>query len=156
MMFVKYIFDTGVLVDLKRHYFSDVFVSLMRNVEGLISSGSIISSSEVYKELSQREDEALDFAKRHRGIFLQPTIDEMRTIIEINEKHPELVKVKNLMSGRPVADPFVIAQARHNNATLITQETFKPNSHNIPNVCNDLNISCTNLRGFFELEDWKW
>lgn len=46
----KYVIDTGPIIDLKGYY-SEVFVSLWENIDGLIRQGEIISTKEVYREL---------------------------------------------------------------------------------------------------------
>jgi len=52
----KYIFDTGPFIDLK-NYPRDVFTSLWENFKQMISEGEILSSSEVFRELEDYDDE---------------------------------------------------------------------------------------------------
>jgi len=152
---IKYIIDSGPIIDLK-HYYEDVFVSLWDKFERLIEHGSIISSSEVLRELQQRDDEASAIALKYKHIFQKPLIEEQKYVKEILSNHSELVRFKNIVGGAPVADPFIIAQAIVNNAILITTEKFKQNAHNIPNICKEYGVTFLNLKDFFKLEDWKF
>ena len=116
---VKYIFDSGPIIDFK-HYYEDVFISLWDRFEALIENGLIISSVEVYRELQQRDDDAAAIAGKYKRIFLKPTIEEQQYVKEILVKHSELIRFKNIAGGAPVADPFIIAQAIANGAWLVT------------------------------------
>lgn len=152
---VKYIFDSGPIIDFK-HYYEDVFVSLWDRFEDLIENGSIISSIEVFRELQQRDDDAAAIANKYKHIFLRPHIEEQKYVREILTNHSELIKFKNIAGGAPVADPFIIAQAIVNNATLITTEKFKPNAHNVPNICKEYGVNFLTLKDFFKQEDWRF
>lgn len=152
---VKYIFDSGPIIDFK-HYYEDVFISLWDRFEELIENGKILSSIEVYRELKQRDDDAAAIANKYKSIFLKPLIEEQQYVKEILIKHSELIRFKNIAGGAPVADPFIIAQAIVNKATLVTTEKFKPNAHNVPNICKEYGINVLNLKEFFIKENWKF
>ena len=38
-------------------------------------------------------------------------------------------------AGTPVADPFIIAKAKANGLSVVTQEVYRENAHKIPNIC---------------------
>ncbi len=151
----KYVIDSGPIIELKSYY-TDVFVTLWENFDKLIRQGDIISNSEVYREIQRRDDDAKGIADRYKFIFKKPEVEELKYVQEILQKHKELIRVKNILGGLPVADPFVIAQAIVNKSILITSETFKPNSHNIPNICKEYGVQCIGLKEFFQLEDWTF
>jgi hypothetical protein len=151
----KYVIDTGPIIDLK-DYYSDVFVTLWENIDYLMRQGEIISTSEVYRELKKRDDDASAIADKYKAIFLKPTFEEQLYVKEILQKHKELIKFKNITSGLPVADPFVIALAICNGSILITSELYKVNSHNIPNICKEYHVECISLKEFFQKEGWKF
>jgi hypothetical protein len=67
-----------------------------------------------------------------------------------------LIEKKKILSGKPVADPFLVAKAKIEEATLVTQEMFKKDAAKIPNVCKHFDIPCTNLEGFMEKEGWQF
>ncbi|MFW6232871.1 MAG: DUF4411 family protein [Bacteroidota bacterium] len=67
-LFSKYVIDAGPIIDLK-HYYTSVFITLWKNLEGLIDRGTLISSTEVYRELEIRDDDAKSLAKRYKKIF---------------------------------------------------------------------------------------
>lgn len=48
----------------------------------------------------------------NESIFCIPSGDETRFVAEIFKKFMSLIKQKNLLIGKPVADPFVIAAAK--------------------------------------------
>lgn len=151
----KYIFDSGPFIDLK-NYPGDVFSSLWDNFTQMINDGEIISSSEVFRELEDYDDEIAAWAKQNKNVFIKPTLEEQVQVQKILEKHPDLVKEEAILLGKPYADPFVIAQAKMHNCVLVHNEKFKPNAHKIPNVCKTFNVEETNLFEFFRREKWKF
>lgn len=151
----KYIFDSGPFIDLK-NYPPDVFSSLWSNFSQLIKDGDIISSSEVFKEIKDYDDEIAEWAKLNKQIFIKPTIEEQILVQQILAKHPNLVKEEAILLGKPYADPFVIAQAKAHNCTLVHSEKFKPNAHRIPNVCKDFGVTEISLFEFFRREKWNF
>ncbi|MFH1068970.1 MAG: DUF4411 family protein, partial [Candidatus Glassbacteria bacterium] len=67
-----------------------------------------------------------------------------------------MIRNKERLSGKPVADPFVIAKAKINNCIVVTNEHFKPNAATIPNVCHHFRVKCMNLEAFMESEGWTF
>lgn len=151
----KYVIDTGPIIDFK-HYYEDIFVSLWDRFEELVEDGVIISSIEVYRELKKRDDDAAQIAEKYKQIFFKPEVEELNYVKEILSNHLELVRFRNIAGGAPVADPFLIAQAICNKASLITTEKLKPNAHNVPNICEEYGIQYLNLKNFFIKENWKF
>lgn len=151
----KYIFDSGPFIDLK-NYPDDVFTTLWNNFTQMIKNGEIISSSEVFRELEDYDDEIAEWAKAHKKIFIKPTLDEQKEVQEILAKHPGLVKNEAILLGKPYADPFVIAQASSHRCVLVHNEKFKPNAHKIPNVCKSFGVTEISIFEFFRREQWKF
>lgn len=71
----KYIFDSRPFIDLK-NYPGDVFTSLWVNFTQMINDGEILSSSEVFRELEDYDDEIANWAKQNKKVFIKPTLEE--------------------------------------------------------------------------------
>ena len=67
-----------------------------------------------------------------------------------------MIRKKERLKGKPVADPFVIARAKILNASVVTQEKKADNAAKIPNACEHFGIDCINLEGFMEEENWTF
>ncbi len=65
-----------------------------------------------------------------------------------------VISRKNILNGKPVADPFVIAKAKVISGIVVTNEANKPDGNKIPNICEKFSISCVNLEKFMEVEGW--
>lgn len=158
-----YVFDSDTLIDLFRHYYADRFPSLWESFDALVLKHRIVSVREVKNELAGYGDRLSVWVKDHGEIFLTPTADELAFVAEIF-KVPHfqmLIRKKERLQGKPVADPFVIAKAQALQGTLergcvVTQEVKKPNAARIPNVCKHFGIACLNLEGFMENEKWSF
>lgn len=151
----RYIFDSGPFIDLK-NYPEDVFTSLWNNFNQMIREAGIISSSEVFRELEDYDDEIAVWAKANKQIFIKPTLEEQAGVKKILVRHPDLVKEEAILLGRPQADPFVIAQALSHECVLVHNEKLKPNAHKIPNACKDFGVQEISLFEFFRREKWKF
>jgi len=154
-----YVFDSSPLIVLFRHYYPDRFPSLWENFDALVLERRIVSVREVRKELEGYGDRLSDWVKGHREFFLTPTTDELNFVNEIFKitHFQMLVRKKERLNGKPVADPFVIAKAKiQEEGCVVTQEVKKPNAARIPNVCEHFDIPCLNLEAFMENEKWRF
>lgn len=153
-----YILDTNTLSQLFRFYYHNNFPSLWKQFDQLVKDGRILSTREVLRELGdgKKAELAYKWAKVHENLFPDPGTEEVRFVSRIfGVRHFQ----QNLQSrkGKPrtqVADPFVIAQAKRTGGTVVTEETKPPNGARIPNICEHFEISCTNLQGLMDREDW--
>ncbi len=154
-----YVFDSSPLIVLFRHIYPDRFPSLWENFDALVSEQRIISVREVRNELGGHGDRLSDWVKGHREVFPTPTTDQLNFVAEIFQvSHFQmLVRKKERLQGKPVADPFVIAKAQAlEEGCVVTQEVKKPNAARIPNVCEHFDIPCLNLEAFMENENWRF
>ncbi|NQT19655.1 MAG: DUF4411 family protein [Planctomycetes bacterium] len=154
-----YVFDTSSFIVLS-HYFPQRFPSFWEQFDEAVSQGAVISVREVYKELDKEasKEHLHDWLKRNKQVFLMPSEEETEFVAEIFAvtHFQYLVTQKQRLKGTPVADPFVIASARIDNACVVTEESMKPNAANIPNVCEHFSIQCTNIEGFMRREGWQF
>jgi len=157
---MMYVFDTNSLIVLFTNFYHTRFPSLWEKFDDLISDGRIVSVREVYNEISgyYAENRLVQWAKEHRELFAEPSIEELQFVSEIFAvRHFQLlIRKKEILNGKPVADPFVIAKAKVGNGKIVTQEQLKKNSAKIPNVCAHFDIDYTDLEGFMEREGWQF
>lgn len=109
-----------------------------------MKKGIITSVREVKNEIEKRDDILKEWIKMNPSFFTEPTPDEMlfiRNIYEIKHFQASLSQ-KKLLSGGPFADPFIIAQAKIESATVVTSEKNAPNSAKIPNICKHFDVLC--------------
>lgn len=153
-----YIFDSDSLIDLFRHYYPERFPSLWMKFDALVSEQRIISVRDVFNELEKRGDRLSEWVVSNRSIFHIPTVEEMSFITEIFKiKHFQaLIRKKERLEGKPVADPFVIAKAKVGAGCVVTQERKTENAAKIPNVCEHFKIQCENLETFMKNENWTF
>jgi len=116
----------------------------------------VISSHEVLRELQGQNDLVHKWAIEHKEAFIKPNEAELDLVRKILKDHKELIKNRNLLEGRPVADPFVIAQSKIAERVLVTNEISKVNAHSIPNICEEYGIGYMNLESFMKSEKWAF
>jgi len=157
---MKYVFDNNALTAIFKHYYPSNFPSFWTKFNGLVTSKDVISVREVKQELKNMElwKEIKKWASNYQDFFENPTVREMGFIANIYRvKHfQQNISQKKLFSGGPMADPFIIAKAGINNASVVTLEKFKPNAATIPNICKHFGINCIDLKAFLSRENWQF
>jgi len=113
---------------------------------------------EVYNEIKDRKDRLAEWAHRSQDFFQIPTEDEMQFVAQIFRfsHFQAMIREKERLQGKPVADPFVIAYAGCHNGCVVTQEAHRPNASRIPNVCEHFGIQCICLEEFMKKENWTF
>lgn len=153
---MTYCIDTSALLDgWVRHYPPDVFPALWDNLESMIDSGDLISSDEVLNELSQKDDDVYEWAKRNNDMFM-PIDEEIQLVtLEILDRFPRLV---GQMKDRNKADPFVIAVAKIRDAVVVTGErNFGTiDRPRIPIVCSNFGVNYMDLLQMIRERGWKF
>jgi hypothetical protein len=153
-----YVFDTNSLSELNAYY-PDIFKALWTQLDALVAAQEVISTREVRTELENSGlEHVLKWAKTNSGIFTMPTAAETQFVGKIFAipHFQALIGQKAQQRGTPVADPFVIACAKVNGGTVVSQEKFKPNAAKIPNVCAHFNIPCIDLEKFMRAQNWSF
>lgn len=161
---MNYVFDSGALVHLFRHYYRERFPSLWEKFDQMVDEKRIISVREAFHEVEKRGDNLSKWAISNKEIFCLPNEDEARVVTQIftNKHFQSLVGNKKILEGGAVADPFIIAKAKVENLTVVTTEGFnfdgspKLNAPKIPNICHHFKVKCLNVEGFMDNEKWKF
>ena len=157
---MAYIFDTSPLIILFRHFYPRRFPSLWERFESMNEDNKIISVREVFNEINSygNEDRLIEWAKTHKESFLRPNREELVFVREIFkvEHFQSLIRKKERLQGKPVADPFIISKAKILNGIVVTQEQWKKNSAKLPNVCEHFKVECIDLEIFMENENWTF
>ena len=156
-----YVFDSSALMHLFDYYYESRFPTLWDRFYYSVNIGQIISVREVRNEIGghhNKERRINQWAKQNATLFTTPTYEEMQFVQEIFkiEHFQIIISRKNLLLGRPVADPFVIAKAKIIDGTVVTNEANRPNGAKIPNICERFNVKCVDLEKFMEIEKWSF
>ena len=155
-----YVFDNNSLRVLCESYYPARFPTLWERFNKLISEGSATSVREVLREIERWSPgrRLVQWAKDHKEFFPAPTSEELDFVNRIfGVRHFQgLIRKKTILEGRPVADPFVIARAKVAKGVVVTQEPFKENAPQIPNVCQHFGVEYVDLEGFMEGEGWQF
>lgn len=150
---MSYSFDTSALLDAwVRYYPPDVFGTLWKRLDGLITEGRLIAVDEVRRELARMED-GLHAWVNERAIMMVPLDEPLQLAgAAIINRFPSLTSTKGAMGGS--ADPYVIALAQIRKLTVVTAEKPKPTKPRIPDVCQAMGVPHINLVELFRREAW--
>lgn len=155
-----YVFDTNSLSIILKHYYPERFPSLWVKLNEMLQNEDIKLVRESFNEIMElnAKDRPAEWAQENRKLFSTPSVEELEFVNEIfTVAHfQQLIERKKILSGRPAADPFVIARAKIENAIVVTEELYKDKAAKIPNVCEHFAIECINLEDFMQREGWQF
>ena len=142
----KYCLDANVLIQAWQKYYNPKFCpDYWKILIELGKSGKIFIPEMVYEEIIRTEDDLSKWLKGSKipiNKINEPVTIHIRKILG---DYPQLV---DNTKARSLADPWVIAHALHENATVVTKEekVTALNSYKIkiPNVCDNIGIRWIN------------
>ncbi len=141
------------------NYYESQFPSFWKLFNEAVADSTIRSVKEVYSELEQHDTNWIwKKAKSVKQIFVSPGNEETAFVAQLmsQKKYQALIGKANILQGKPVADPFLVAAGFHTGGTVVTEEKRKPNASKIPNVCDDFKIEVTNVEGMLEQLGWSF
>ena len=157
---MKYIFDNNTLTGIFRHYYRESFSSFWTLFDKMVSDGNILSVREVHNEIKKltRKDDLEIWAKSNSSFFHDPTSEELQFITQIYSvpHFSNSISQQKLLKGGPFADPFIIAKAYVENATVVSEEKLRLNAAKIPNICEHFKIPCINFQLFLKQNNWSF
>lgn len=142
----KYVIDACSLIDAAHSYnmSKKSFSYIWEKLGSEIDSGNLLSSSEIYDELKDKD--LIGWAKQYKHGFVPLTKVIQEKTTEILERFPELIKMRSIKNSN--GDPFLIATALVYNGIVVTNEGLKANG--IPAICSSLGIKYMNLTEYLD------
>jgi hypothetical protein len=135
-------------------YRPESFESFWTKMDGLSAEGRVRISEEVYEELRRKDDGLYGWISARPQVLVPDTDAVQARVTAILQTHALLVKARKNRSG---ADPFVIAVAQCEGATVVTQEGFgSPQTPKIPDVCRAYGVAFQRLGDLIRDEGWRF
>ena len=157
----KYCLDANVLIQAWQKYYNPKFCPDYWNI--LIELGKqdkIFIPELAYEEIIRTEDDLSKWLKASKIPIKK--ISEAVTIClqKIYSSNPIHQNLVDNTKARSLADPWVIAHAWHENASVVTKEekvtALNSNRIKIPNVCDNMGVRWINDFQFIEELDIKF
>jgi hypothetical protein len=161
----RYVIDSSSLIELMRTNPIDIYVTVWKKVDSLISEGRLASPEYVLDEIRRGDDDLIKWANRRKRMFEGPTLGQIKRVKEILTEFPGLA---DSSKETPDADPFLIALATEKNALaiedygtatekiVVSEERARGKEHRIPFVCHQYGIRCIGIHEMFREEGWKF
>lgn len=161
IMVNKYCLDANVLIQAWQKYYNPKFCPDYWNILMELGKVNKIFIPElVYDEIIRTED---DLSKWLKGSKIPiRKISEPVTIClkKIYSSNPIHINLVDNTKARSLADPWIIAHALYENATVVTKEekvtALNSNKIKIPNVCDNMGVRWINDFQFIDEIDIKF
>lgn len=157
----KYCLDANVLIQAWQKYYNPKFCpDYWKILVELGKNGKIFIPELVYEEIVRTEDDLSKWLKGSKipiNKISEPVTICLQKIYAADPTHKNLV---DNTKARSLADPWVIAHALHENASVVTKEekvtALNSNRIKIPNVCDNMGIRWINDFQFIDELDIKF
>jgi hypothetical protein len=153
---VKYSIDTSSLINGFRDNYPYLNFPRLWNehIPALVASGELRATEEVLIEVKRQDDELVQWiADYSDDLFIEVDEPIQHEVKAILRDHTALIHAAG--RGHSGADPFVIALAKLNVCTVVTEEgRGSPKHPKIPDVCADLGVPCIRLADVIIEQDW--
>ena len=157
----KYCLDANVLIQAWQKYYNPKFCPDYWDI--LIELGKqdkIFIPELVYEEITRTEDDLSKWVKASKipiKKISEPVTICLQKIYAADPVHKNLV---DNITGRSLADPWVIAHSLHENAIVVTKEekitALNSKRIRIPNVCDNMGVRWINDFQFIDEVDIKF
>jgi len=157
----KYCLDANVLIQAWQKYYNPKFCpDYWKILTEFGKNDKIFIPELVYEEIVRTEDDLSKWLKTSKipiNKISEPVTLCLQKIYAADPTHKNLV---DNTKARSLADPWVIAHALHENATVVTKEekvtALNSNKIKIPNVCDNMGIRWINDFQFIDELDIKF
>jgi hypothetical protein len=152
----KYILDANCFIEPWNKFYSYDFFDAFwdKFVKGCCDNKIVLIQQEIYDEIMKKSDELNTWVKKHNFEIVKTDLEITRRATKIQNQFPKLAKE---ITGRSLADPFIIALAQREGATVVTLEDkgteAKPK---IPFVCDALRVKNVSLFSFIKDQGVKF
>jgi predicted nucleic acid-binding protein len=145
----KYCLDTNVLIQAWQKYYAPKFCpDYWTLLNDLGSKGTIFIPQMVNQEINRTDDDLSKWLKNSQIPVLKIDTNVTSFLKAIYAAHPTHIHLVDNTKQRSLADPWVIAHAINENATVVTKEekvtALNSNRIKIPNVCENMGIPWIN------------
>lgn len=148
--------DTNILIGLVQRYPRDIFPALWNNLETSVRAGHTCICEAILREVHRGGDELYDWARDLPGFVCAVTETELVTVAEIAAAHPRWVR-----GHLNEADPFIIAHAKTEGSTVVTEENRKgpgteERNQKIPNIAEEHDVPTATFFAFVRHQGWTF
>ncbi len=141
-----YCIDSSALINLKP-YRRDIFPTIWNKLENMIKKEELIAPSEVYGEIEVVQNSIYEWCKSNKKMFNDVDGCQADKLQEIKSRYDK--GYWNNENNKPKwADPWVIALAICEEATIVADEKNAPNK--IPAIAAAFGVTCLGLLDFFK------
>ena len=137
------VFDTSAYLNGWRdHYPPSTFPSVWRLIDDAMKDQRIITPREVFNELKRKDDDMASWAKAREELFVEPSI-------QVQGEAGQILAMLPNPGMRDGADPFVVAEAKIRQLTVVTYEgrsfsgvPTKNWAKRMPGICQKVGVDC--------------
>lgn len=151
-----YCVDSSTLMNFEDRFPDDIFVGLWEDLGDLAEQGRLLSHREVYEEIQLGGGFLTEWAKQHRGIFLDHTAQQAALIGDIVDRFPALSGAHKTTPYEADAWLIALSLCADRSWIVVTDESPKPAKRRIPMACQAFGVPWMNGYQLLRQEQWRY
>ncbi|PYE29954.1 uncharacterized protein DUF4411 [Idiomarina fontislapidosi] len=157
-----YLLDANTYIQAKNLYYGmDICPAYWDFLDATFLNGDVCSINQVYRELTDGNDELKDWVKERKEHFINNDDDATQTLYTHIAQHlfANDYNANSRDNFLEKADAWIIAKAAAIGATVVSLESLAPQQSKrvkVPNVCNDFGVDCINTFEFLRRVNAKF
>lgn len=153
---MKFTLDTNILIGLGQRYPRDIFPTVWDRLEDTVAAGESCVGEAILHELRRGGDDLHGWARALPRFVCAASRGEFAIVAEIGRAHPGWVR-----GDRNGADPFLIAHARLDQRTTVTEERragrgVSDRNQKIPNIAAEHGVPTVTFFDFLRVHNWRF
>lgn len=143
----RYCLDSNVLIQAWQQYYSHEICPEYWDVLNDLGHEQVLFIPEqVHEEINKTEDNLTEWLNSSAILVLNTSEKVTNCLSQIFAYDPTHKRLVDSIKQRSLADPWIIAHAMNEAATVVTQEQMntsnRPDRIKIPNVCRNMGVRC--------------
>lgn len=157
-----YLLDSNTYIQAKNLYYGmDICPAYWDFLDATFLSGDVCSINQVYRELTDGNDDLKDWVKDRRAYFIDNDDENTQTLYAQITEHlfARNYNAKSRDNFLEKADAWIIAKAMDLGGTVVSHESVVQQQSKrvkVPNVCNDFGVDCISTFEFLRRVNAKF
>ncbi|MFH5229754.1 DUF4411 family protein [Antrihabitans spumae] len=153
---MRFTLDTNILIGLVRQYPRDIFPGLWASIEASVGAHESCICEAILREVKRGGDDLHKWAKDLPGFVCEVSDEELITVASIGRAHPGWVQ-----GQLNEADPFIVAHAKAEDSTIVTEENRKgpgteDKNQKIPNIADEHSVETVKFFDYVRANGWSF
>lgn len=151
-----YCIDSSTLMNFEDKFPEDIFLGIWDDLSELVSQERLFSHREVYEEIKKGSGFLVDWADKHRPIFLEHNVQQALHVKRVVNAFKNLSGAGKTAANEADAWLIALSLCANKSWVIVTDESPKPEKRKIPVACDHFGVPWVNGYQLLRQEKWQY